>query len=212
MPITEGGPSHGAVALFQLTFAIITPALVSGAVVERLNFKAWMLFILLWSTFIYLPLAHMVWGPGGFLGVSGGIGALDFAGGYVVEIASGVAALVAAIVVGPRRAYPQQVAPPHNVSFILFGAGLLGVLLTGIFAMKTLNPAGANGLLAGNPIQFWIQLKAAGFTILWVAIGTYVVLILIRQFVPLRVGDQQERQGLDVSSHGEEAYNNEFTG
>ena len=76
-------------------------------------------------------------------------------------------------------------------------------------------PAGvavANGLLAGNPIQLLIQLKAAGFTILWVAIGTYVVLILIRKFVPLRVGDQQERQSLDVSSHGEEAYNNEFTG
>ena len=78
-----------------------------------------------------------------------------------------------------------------------------------------LGPAGvavANGLLAGNPIQLLIQLKAAGFTILWVAIGTYVVLILIRKFVPLRVGDQQECQGLDVSSHGEEAYNNEFTG
>ena len=78
-----------------------------------------------------------------------------------------------------------------------------------------LGPAGvavANGLLAGNPIQLLIQLKAAGFTILWVAIGSYVVLILIRKFVPLRVGDQQERQGLDVSSHGEEAYNNEFTG
>ena len=99
-----------------------------------------------------------------------------------------------------------DVLPVHGL------AGLLGILLTGIFAMKALNPAGANGLLAGNPIQLWIQLKAAGFTILWVAIGTYVVLILIRQFVPLRVADQQERQGLDVSCHGEEAYNDEFTG
>lgn len=327
VPISAGGPSHGAVAFFQLTFAIITPALVSGAVVERMNFRAWLLFLLLWSTFIYLPLAHMVWGPGGFLGTSGGLGALDFAGGYVVEMASGVAAAVAALVVGPRRNYPNHNAPPHNVPFILLGAGLLwfgwfgfnggsglvagnlaslaclttntagaaaalvwmlldtyqrgkptavgaatgavaglvaitpaagfvspmaaifigafaalvcstalqwkgrlrlddsldvlpihrlagtlGVILTGVFALKSVNPAGADGLLAGNPGQLWIQLKAAGFTLLWVLVGTFVVLQIIRQFMPLRVNDQAERQGLDITAHGEEAYNDEFTG
>ena len=89
-PWGEGQLSQGAVALFQLTFAIITPALVSGAVVERMHFGAWLAFLVLWSTLIYLPLAHMVWGPGGFLGPEG-LGALDFAGGLVVEMASGVA-------------------------------------------------------------------------------------------------------------------------
>ena len=85
-PYGDGQLSHGAVALFQVTFAIITTALISGAVVERMHFRAWMVFLLLWSTFIYLPLAHMVWGPGGFLG-SSGLGAIDFAGGLVVELA-----------------------------------------------------------------------------------------------------------------------------
>ena len=84
-PFNSNGLSHGAVAFFQLTFAIITPALVSGAVVERMNFRAWMLFLLLWSTFIYLPLAHMVWGPGGFLGTSGGLGGMCEVGGGAVS-------------------------------------------------------------------------------------------------------------------------------
>jgi Amt family ammonium transporter len=123
-PWGEGQLSQGAVALFQLTFAIITPALVSGAVVERMHFGAWLAFLVLWTCLIYLPLAHMVWGPGGFLGPEG-LGALDFAGGLVVEMASGTAAAVAAAVVGRRRLSPQSVSPPHNVPFILLGAGLL---------------------------------------------------------------------------------------
>jgi Amt family ammonium transporter len=98
------------------------------------------------------------------------------------------------------------VLPVHGL------AGLLGVLLTGLLALKSVNPAGADGLLAGNPLQLWIQLKAAGFTLLWVGVGTYAVLQLIRMVVPLRVGHEQEWQGLDVNAHGEEAYNNEFTG
>jgi Amt family ammonium transporter len=295
-------------------------------VVERIDFRAWIAFVLLWSTVIYLPLAHMVWGPGGFLG-AGGLGALDFAGGLVVEMASGVGAAVAAAVIGRRRSYPAQSAPPHNVPFILMGAGLLwfgwfgfnggsaliagnlaslaclttntagaaaavgwmvietlqrgkptavgvatgavaglvaitpaagfvsplgavligfaaalicsyaiqlknrsglddsldvlpvhgvagfvGILLTGVLALKAVNPAGADGLLAGNPGLLLIQLKAAGFTALWVGVGTYVVLKLIALAMPLRVSDQQERQGLDIQAHGEEAYNTEFTG
>jgi Amt family ammonium transporter len=91
-------------------------------------------------------------------------------------------------------------------------AGLLGTLLTGVFALRSLNPAGADGLIAGRFEQLWIQAKAAGFTILWVGVGTYVVLQLIRQFVPLRVSDTEERQGVDITVHGEEAYNTEFTG
>lgn len=325
-PWGEGQLSQGAVALFQLTFAIITPALVSGAVVERMNFGAWMAFLVLWSSFVYLPLAHMVWGPGGFLGPEG-LGALDFAGGLVVEMASGVAAAVAAFMVGRRRHYPQSISPPHNVSFILLGAGLLwagwfgfnggsglvagnlaslaclttnsagaaaalawmlietlqrgkptavgvatgavaglvaitpaagfvsplaalaigliaavvcsgvlqlkqrwplddsldvlpvhgiagltGTLLTGVFADKMLNPGGADGLLRGHGVQVWIQLQAIGFTLLWVAIGTTAVLLVIKQFLPLRVSSLEEQQGLDINAHGEEAYNTEFTG
>ncbi len=116
---------HQAFMMFQGMFAIITPALISGAIVERIRFKAYALFVVLWSTFIYSPMAHMVWGKGGFLGLMGGINALDFAGGTVVHIASGVSALVAAIVVGRRKNYPDKLSPPHNVPFILLGAGLL---------------------------------------------------------------------------------------
>ena len=116
---------HQAFMIYQAMFAIITPALMSGAIAERMNFTAYSLFVLAWSTLIYSPLAHMVWAKGGLIGLYGGLGALDFAGGTVVHISSGVSALVAAIVIGPRRAYPSQLASPHNVPFILLGAGLL---------------------------------------------------------------------------------------
>ena len=325
-PYGNGQLSHVAVALFQATFAIITPALISGAVVERMAFRAWVVFVLLWSLLVYIPLAHMVWGPGGLLGVDG-LGALDFAGGLVVEMASGIGALVATLMVGRRRTYPGQGSPPHNVLLILLGAGLLwfgwfgfnggsalvagnlaslaclttntagaasalawmlietwqrgkptavgvatgavaglvaitpaagfvsplaavvigfaaaivcsgalqlksrlrlddtldvlpvhgiagllGTLLTGVFAMRRVNPLGADGWVAGNPAQVWIQLQAIGVTIVWVGVGTVVVLQLIRLVMPLRVNDREERQGLDITAHGEEAYNTEFTG
>jgi Amt family ammonium transporter len=116
---------HQAFMIYQAMFAIITPALISGAIAERMSFRAYCLFVVLWSTFIYTPLAHMVWAKGGFLGLYGGIGALDFAGGTVVHISSGVSALVAAIVLGPRKNFPDRLSPPHNVPFILLGAGLL---------------------------------------------------------------------------------------
>ena len=91
---------HLAFAVFQMMFAVITPALISGAVVGRMRFKAYVLFIALWMTFVYAPLAHWVWGPGGWIGE---MGALDFAGGTVVHVSAGVAALVAAAILGPRR-------------------------------------------------------------------------------------------------------------
>ncbi|BFM39971.1 ammonium transporter [Synechocystis sp. LKSZ1] len=116
---------HQAFMIFQGMFAIITPALISGAIVERISFKAYVLFVVLWSTFIYSPMAHMVWGKGGFLGLLGGVNALDFAGGTVVHIASGVSAIVAAVVIGKRKNYPDRLSAPHNVPFILLGAGLL---------------------------------------------------------------------------------------
>lgn len=107
---------------FQGTFVIITAALISGAVVERMRFPAYVLFILLWSLIVYAPVAHWVWG-GGWLG--GGLEALDFAGGTVVHVNAAAAALVAALVLGPRKDYGQQALLPHNVPFVLLGAGLL---------------------------------------------------------------------------------------
>jgi ammonium transporter, Amt family len=142
---------HQAFMIYQAMFAIITPALISGALVERMSFRAYCLFVLLWSTFIYAPLAHMVWAKGGFLGLAGGLGALDFAGGTVVHISSGVSALVAAIVLGPRKTHPDRLSPPHNVPFILLGAGLLWFGWFGFNAGSALSIAsGTSGNLVTN--------------------------------------------------------------
>ncbi|MEH1788805.1 MAG: ammonium transporter [Nostoc sp.] len=142
---------HQAFMIYQAMFAIITPALISGAIAERMSFRAYSLFVLLWSTFIYAPLAHMVWAKGGFLGLYGGLGALDFAGGTVVHISSGVSALVAAIVLGPRKTHPDRLSPPHNVPFILLGAGLLWFGWFGFNAGSALSVAsGTSGTVVTN--------------------------------------------------------------
>ena len=112
---------HAVFMVYQMMFAIITPALISGAIVERMSFKAYFWFILLWSTFVYSPLAHMVWGRG-FLQE---LGALDFAGGTVVHISSGVAAVVAVLVIGSRKDFATRPHTPHNVPYVLLGIGLL---------------------------------------------------------------------------------------
>src|SRR5581483_5214527 len=106
---------------YQGTFCIITAALISGAIVERMRFSAYVAFIALWSVVVYAPVAHWVWG-GGWLAK---MGALDFAGGTVVHVNAGIAALVAAMVVGRRHGYPSASMLPHNVPFTLLGAGLL---------------------------------------------------------------------------------------
>jgi Amt family ammonium transporter len=147
-------------------------------------------------------------------GAVAGLVAITPAAGFVSPLGAMAIGALAAVVCNSALQFKSKfrlddsldVLPVHGL------AGFLGVLLTGVFALKAVNPAGADGLLAGNPSQLWIQLKAAGFTLLWVAVGTYVVLQVVRQFVCLRVNEQQERQGLDVNAHGEEAYNNEFTG
>ncbi len=108
--------------VFQMMFAIITPALISGAVVERMKFSAYVWFILLWAIFVYNPLCHWVWGKGGWLG---NMGALDFAGGTVVHINAGVSALVAALILGKREGYLQKPFIPHNLTLTVIGAGLL---------------------------------------------------------------------------------------
>ncbi len=318
---------HQAYMIYQAMFAIITPALISGAIAERMTFRAYVLFMLLWSLFIYCPMAHMVWAKGGFLSLYGGLGALDFAGGTVVHISSGVSALVAAILLGPRKTYPNQLTPPHNVPYILLGAGLLwfgwfgfnagsayaagplstvafvatntgaaaalltwlvleqvlrgkptavgaatgavaglvgvtpaagfvtpvgallmgsivaaacffavsfkvkvgvddaldtfpvhgvggtlGAILTGIFATKAVNAAGADGLLFGNPGQLVTQIMAVVFTYVFAAVGTLIIIKILDATVGLRPKAEAEYQGLDINEHGEEAYGEEFGG
>ena len=117
----QGSIPHVLFMSYQGTFAIITAALISGAIVERMRFSAYMLFIALWSVVVYAPVAHWVWG-GGWLAT---LGALDFAGDTVVHVNAGVAALVAALVLGPRKDFARQAFLPHNVPFTLLGAGLL---------------------------------------------------------------------------------------
>jgi ammonium transporter, Amt family len=316
---------HQVFMIYQMMFAIITPALISGAIVERMSFKAYFWFVLLWSTLIYSPLAHWVWGKG-FIGVN--IGALDFAGGTVVHISSGVSALVAAWMLGARKSYPSRPTVPHNVPYVLVGIGLLwfgwfgfnsgsalaaggslatvafistaiapaaagltwlivewvlrgkptavgiasgflaglvgitpaagfvspigailigsitsvicffavslraklqfddsldaypvhgvggtiGAILTGVFCSKAVNPAGFDGLLAGNPGQVWAQFLGVLVTYVFAAVGTFVILKVLGLFMELRVKPSIEDQGLDVNQHGEEGYGEEFVG
>jgi Amt family ammonium transporter len=113
---------HLTYALFQMMFAIITPALITGAFAERKRFKAFVIFSLLWATFVYCPIAHWVWASGGWLKA---LGALDFAGGTVVHISSGISALVAALVLGPRRGLGEEPFDPHDITMTVLGAALL---------------------------------------------------------------------------------------
>jgi len=113
---------HQMFMIFQMMFAVITPALIIGAFAERMKFAAFAIFSLLWATFVYDPICHWMWGKGGFLN---NMGVLDFAGGTVVHINAGIASLVAAIIIGKRLGYPNRMSPPHNLPFATLGAGLL---------------------------------------------------------------------------------------
>lgn len=314
---------HQVFMVYQMMFAIITPALISGAIVERVTFKTYFWFVLLWSTFIYSPLAHWVWGKGWL----GAMGALDFAGGTVVHISSGVSAVVAAWVIGPRKDHLNKPHTPHNVPYVLLGIGLLwfgwfgfnggsalgsgslatvafvttmiataaggltwtivewvlkgkptavgiasgflaglvgitpaagfvlpvgalligsitsvccffavsfraklgfddsldtfpvhgvggtvGAILTGVFATKAVNAAGNDGLFAGNPGLIVTQFVGVLATYVFAAVGTFVILKILGQFMELRVPSSAEDQGLDIGLHGEEAYGEDFAG
>jgi Amt family ammonium transporter len=154
---------------FQLTFAIITPALIISAFVERVKFSAVMLFTVVWTTIVYLPICHMVWGgPGSFLG---GKGALDFAGGCVVEINSGVSGLVAALMVGRRLGYPQQPMMPHSVALCVAGGGMLWVGWFGFNAGSAV-AAGASAGMAMLTTHIAAAVAAcAWMTIEWIRFG-----------------------------------------
>jgi Amt family ammonium transporter len=318
--------------VYQLMFAIITPALITGAFAERMKFSAMLLFLILWSLFVYDPMAHMVWGRGGLLNASlgGRFPTLDFAGGTVVHVTSGVSALVCALYLGKRLGYPKVAMPPHSVVLSFIGAcllwvgwfgfnagsalgagglatsafvathfgaaaaaigwsaaewmrngkpsalgaisgavaglvaitpaagfvspmsaliigliagvfcfwmvtkvklkfgyddsldafgvhgagGTIGALLTGLFASSVINPifkdANGNvlpsGLFEGNAHQLLNQ--CVGVAIAWVLgiVGTLILLKIVDKVVGLRVTEEQETQGLDLSQHGEEGY------
>src|SRR5688572_3471837 len=309
---------HQLFMVFQMMFAIITPALMTGAFAERMKFSTFLVFSLLWSTLIYDPLAHWVWGIGGFIR---NMGALDFAGGTVVHISAGISALVAVLIMGKRVGHGRVAMPPHNLPFAVIGAamlwvgwfgfnagsalganglassafmathtaasmaaigwmlaewvkagkptmlgaasgavaglvaitpaagfvtplaaivigllagvicysacllkssfgyddsldvvgvhgvgGILGAIMTGVFASKAINSAGNDGLLYGNPSLLVTQLTAVGVTILFAVVGTSAILLVLKAVMGLRVSEQEERMGLDLSQHSESAY------
>lgn len=148
-------------AMFQMTFAIITPALIIGAFAERMKFSAMLLFSAIWLLAVYVPVTHWVWG-GGWLGA---MGVYDFAGGIVVHITAGVAALVAAIVVGPRKGFPNTAMPPHNLTMTLTGAGMLWV---GWFGFNGGSALAANGDAAMAIVVTHISASMGAFT--WMVI------------------------------------------
>jgi len=143
----SGSISHLTFMVFQLMFAIITPALITGAFAERMKFSAMLVFVTLWATVVYFPMAHMVWGPGGLMNAfdGGAIPCLDFAGGTVVHISSGVSALVVALYLGPRKGFGKDSLKPHNLTLAFIGACLLWV---GWFGFNAGSALAANGLAA----------------------------------------------------------------
>jgi len=300
-------------------FAVITPALIIGAFAERMKFSAFLIFTVLWATFVYDPVAHWVWGIGGWLR---GYGALDFAGGTVVHINAGIAALVMAIFVRKRNCYAKYAIAPHNLPFSILGAGLLwfgwfgfnagsalganglavnafvvtntaaaaaaiswalldwlfngkptmlgtisgavaglvaitpaagfvsagsaiiigllasafcfiavtfikhklgyddsldafgvhgiggiwGALATGLLASKAVNPMGADGLLYGNDKLLLVQLGAVAATTIYALIATFIIYKVIDIAIGVRVADEDEAIGLDLTQHNERAY------
>ncbi|OLC17165.1 MAG: ammonia channel protein [Candidatus Rokubacteria bacterium 13_1_40CM_69_27] len=309
---------HQAYMVFQLMFAVITPALITGAFAERMKFSTFIVFTLAWATFIYDPLAHWVWGKGGWLG---SLGALDFAGGTVVHISSGISALAAALVIGRRKGYGREPMPPHNLPLTVSGAALLwfgwfgfnagsavsagklatsafvvtntataaaalgwmltewamrgkptvlgaasgavaglvaitpasgfvnpmasivigavagflcynacnlkaklgyddsldvvgvhgiggtwGAIATGLFATKLINPDGADGLFYGNPGQMKAQIIAVIASWVLAFVGTFIILKVLDAIMGLRVSEEAEMAGLDLSQHSETAY------
>ena len=310
--------------LFQMMFAIITPALISGAVAERVKFKAYLVFMVLWTVVVYLPLCHMMWGQGGLFNWAGGgkIPVLDFAGGTVVHISSGVSALVFALVIGKREGFPREPIMPHNVVLSLIGAGLLwvgwfgfnagsalsagtlatsafaathfsaaaaalswtctewylkgkpsvlgaasgmvaglatvtpasgfvsvpaafgigltagvvcylavtklksifgyddsldvfgvhgiggmwGSIATGLWATTAINPGGANGWFFGNPHQFVVQLYAVATVVVFSFVMAFILGKIVDGIFSMRVRENEEDVGLDISQHGESAF------
>ncbi len=154
---------HQVFASFQMMFAVITPALITGAFVERVRFKSFLLFSLLWATLVYDPLCHWVWGKGGWLAVRG---LLDFAGGTVVHISAGFSALAFAMVIGPRRGFPKVPMEPNNIPYTVLGTGLLWV---GWFGFNAGSALSANGVAGGALLA--TNTSAAGAALVWILLS-----------------------------------------
>jgi len=164
--------------VYQLMFAIITPALITGAFAERMKFSAMLVFMILWSTFVYFPLAHMVWGDGGLLNatLAGRIPTLDFAGGTVVHISSGISALICALYIGKRIGFPQQAMKPHNLTLSFIGACLLWV---GWFGFNAGSALAANSLATSAFVATHFASAAAALgwvAVEWIRLGKPTVL------------------------------------
>jgi len=157
---------HVVFIMFQCMFAVITPALIIGAFAERINFKGFFVFTILWSIFVYNPVAHWVWSTDGWLFK---LGALDFAGGTVVHVNAGIAAIVTAVMLGKRRDYKRHALPPHNITYVVMGAGLLWV---GWFGFNAGSGLAADGL-AGNALMV-THIAAAAAALTWALLDWFI--------------------------------------
>jgi ammonium transporter, Amt family len=164
--VAVGTIPHLVFIMFQCMFAVITPALIIGAFAERINFKGFFVFTILWSLFVYNPVAHWVWSADGWLFK---LGALDFAGGTVVHVNAGVAAIVTAVMLGKRRDYKRHAIPPHNITYVVMGAGLLWV---GWFGFNAGSGLAADGL-AGNALMV-THIAAAAAAITWALLDWFI--------------------------------------
>lgn len=166
--ITDGIPEY-VLAMFQGKFAIITPALISGALAERIFFRGYIMFIVLWFFAVYLPLCHWVWSPDGWLFNAGAAGVIDLAGGLVIHVSAGISALVAAIYLGPRRGYPKIPIQPNNLVMTMMGAGLLWVGWFGFNAGSTVQ----SGLETARALTM-TQVSAASGALTWLTIEAII--------------------------------------
>jgi Amt family ammonium transporter len=166
--ITNGVPEY-VLAMFQGKFAIITPALISGALAERVYFRGYILFIVLWFLFVYCPLCHWVWAPDGWLFNAGASGVIDLAGGLVIHVSAGFSALIVALMLGPRYGYPKTAMNPNNLVMTLMGAGLLWVGWFGFNAGSTVQ----SGLDTARALTM-TQISAASGALTWVIIEAIV--------------------------------------
>jgi len=164
--VAVGTIPHLVFIMFQCMFAVITPALIIGAFAERISFKGFFVFTILWSLFVYNPVAHWVWSADGWLFK---LGALDFAGGTVVHVNAGVAAIVTAVMLGKRRDYKRHAIPPHNITYVVMGAGLLWV---GWFGFNAGSGLAADGL-AGNALMV-THIAAAAAAITWALLDWFI--------------------------------------
>jgi Amt family ammonium transporter len=162
--VTDGIPEY-IIAMFQGKFAIITPALISGALAERVYFRGYIMFIALWFLAVYAPLCHWIWAPDGWLMNSGAAGVIDLAGGLVIHVSAGISALVAAIYLGPRKGFPRQAFQPNNLVMTLMGAGLLWVGWFGFNAGSTLQ----SGLDTARALSM-TQISATSGALAWLLI------------------------------------------